>query len=253
MRATSRGFTLLETMIVVTIIGIVSAMAVATLSGLGARNAPQNATNDVVSALQLARSLSLQNGSDVYVVVYPHMALKWLSGSTFSADPNAAEGRGVLFIYEDIDGDFLANPQPPNTSCSGAPGESCHRSSWNPVAGQVYTQVAVGRDRLVKILEMERYPKKNVKFGATTTTRWKAPYSGVTDSMAGLVATTGCSFCTNRQGAILFSDGRAVTLDENWQVVGGPIAGLGLQGVTNPDNEVLLAVVRSTGIVTAVK
>ncbi len=51
-----RGFTLLELMIVLAIIGIVTAMAATSATAIGARNATQNAASDIGSLLQKARA-----------------------------------------------------------------------------------------------------------------------------------------------------------------------------------------------------
>ncbi len=259
-----RGFTLLEAMIVVAIIGVIAALSVQTLAGLGARNATQNATNDLLATIQSARALSVQNSSDVYVFVYPTMSIKWsalatggmlgntsstVTGGILSAE-FAGGNRGAVIIYEDYDGDFM------NTgtgNCGGSNGNECNFSAWSPESGQLYTSSNPRLDRLAKILDLERYPKQNVEFGGFTDTQWKAPFGFIDNTRAALVRNTGCSFCTNDRGIIQFSDGRAIFYNGTGQVVADPVAGLGLRAHDNHQNQTLIAIVRATGIVTTVK
>lgn len=229
---------MLEAMIAVAIIGIVAALSVSTLSGVGARNAKQNAANEILSLLQSARTISDQNGSDVYVMVYPSMKLKWnATHSKLTTGGATTGGPGALVVYEDVDGDFIGDGGTPD--CSGSSGE-CSWSGFDPTAGSVYSATT---DRVVKVLDLADYPKKNVQFGGSGT-GWTAPFS--------TAATTACSFCANNKGAILFSDGQAVLLNDVG-VANGSVGGLALRAVDNTTNESRIAVVRSTALITPVK
>lgn len=239
---TTRGFTLLEAMIAVAIIGVIAALSVSTVANLGARNAKQNATNEILSLLQSSRTISEQNGSDVYVMVYPSLKLTWNATHTRVAGGSFVDGgSGAIFVYEDVDGDFMVADAGAG-DCTGTSGE-CTWAEFDPTntSGKVYSATT---DRLVKVLDLADYPKKNVILGGTSTEQWPAPFSGAT--------TTSCSFCTDNKGAIVFTDGQALLVKGDGKLAGG-VGGLTLRAVDNPLNESRIAVVRGTALITLVK
>lgn len=230
----SSGFTLLELMIVVAIIGIVSSMAAATAIQIGARNATQNAASDLSSILQNARARAEQRGSDVYVIVYPRMQK---SGATTG-------GPGAIFVYEDANGDFLTG----TGTCTGMGIADCSWNNFTPPSA-IYSP-ASSNDRLVQALYLDDYPKKNVQFGKSAAT-FAAPFAGI----GALANTNGCSFCsTSNKGAVVFTGEQQLRFLNN---AGAPVAqrvaGLGVQGIDNPDNTFLFGLVGATGLVTLVK
>ncbi len=234
-RASRSGFTLLEMMIVVAIIGIVSAMSVATLDEMGSRNSTQNAASDVVTELQLMRARAQQRGSDIYVIVYPTMTKAGaLTG-----------GRGALFFYEDADGDFLTG----TGACDGT--AECGWTNFTPPTN--IRSVATERDRLLKAIYLEDYAKKNVRFGKAATTAFTAPFTAVGSG----ANANGCSFCStgaSARGALVFTGDQQLRFLDN---AGAPVAqrvgGLALQGVKDPDNTILFGLVSATGYVATVR
>ena len=233
MRA-SRGFTLLEAMIAVAIIGIVTAMSASTVSGIGARNAKQNAVNDVYSTLQMARARA-QNGSDVYVIFYPTMV---------KATGALTGGSGAIFVYEDGNGDFRTN----TGSCDGS--ATCGWAAFSPpnaIKPGVFS--ATNPDKLLAKIYLEDYPKKNVQFFAGTH-KWAAPFSPI-DTAANA---NGCSFCTSgNKGSILFSDNQVVFLDSAGKSTGTAMGGFVLAAKDNNTNKTLVGVIRATGLISLLK
>ena len=229
---THRGFTLLELMTVVAIIGVVSAMSVSTFTQLSAQNATQSAASDIYSLLQSARSRSEQRGSDIYVVVFPGFN-KATSATT--------GGRGALFVYEDADGDFLTG----TGSCNGT--DECSWTNFTPPND--IRSAPTQRDRLLSTIFLEDYPKANVRFGMDATKDWAFPFNSIGND----ADATGCSFCSGDRGAVLFTDGQALLLDNTGAPLARRVGGMALQGVTNPTNHFLIGFVRATGLVTSVR
>ena len=227
------GFTLLEMMIVVAIIGILSSLAAATAQRIGTRNATQNAASDLSSVLQNARARAEQRGSDVYVLVYPKMTK---AGAVTG-------GNGAIFVYEDANGDFLTGAG----ACDGT--AECSWGSFTP-PNNVYSQ-STSKDAFVQAIYLDDYPKKNVRFGKPSTTAFAAPFAGL-GTGADL---NGCSFCTSsNKGAVVFTGEQQLRfLDNSGAPVAQRVAGLALQGVDNTNNTFLFGLVGATGLVTLVK
>lgn len=230
-----RGFTLLEMMVVVAIIGIVSAMSVSTFSQLGARNATQSAANDIHSMLQSMRARATLRGSDVYVIVYPTYKKTGLTTGTTTGGP------GAIFFYEDADGDFMTG----TGSCNGA--SECSWTNFNPPLD--VRSAPTERDRLVQSIFLDDYPKANVRFGKELSKVYGVPFKAL-DASAN---TLGCSFCGGVRGAVVFSDGQALFVDAGGVLQTDRVGGLALQGVNNPANQFLIGFVRSTGLIASVR
>ena len=74
-----RGFTLLELLVVLTILGLVYALALPSFSGVFASSRLNTATRDLLTALREARATALVSGDDVAFVVDP-AARRWRAG-----------------------------------------------------------------------------------------------------------------------------------------------------------------------------
>lgn len=89
-RSTPRGFTIIELVIVVAIIGIVTGLAVTTLSAARPRQTVANAMAELQAIVHGARQQALARGNDVAVMVFP----------TFV---NPLGGKGRIVVMEDRD------------------------------------------------------------------------------------------------------------------------------------------------------
>jgi prepilin-type N-terminal cleavage/methylation domain-containing protein len=94
-RPQSRGFTLLEVVIVVAIIGIVAALAASSFTRQRPRSNLSNAASELQSIIHNARMTALATGHDVDVLVFPTS-----SGVTGSI--------GRVIVYEDGNFDFFS-------------------------------------------------------------------------------------------------------------------------------------------------
>ena len=227
------GFTLIEMMVVVAIIGILSGLAAASSQRIGMRNATQNAASDLGSLLQYARARAEAKGTDIYVIVYPKMTK---AGAVTG-------GNGAVFVFEDPRGDFLTA----SGACDGT--AECSWANFTPptnIKSQNNSQSG-----LLQAIYLDDYPKKNVRFGKPAATAFAAPFSGL-GSAADL---NGCSFCTSsNKGAIVFTGEQQLRfLDNSGAPVAQRVAGLALQGVDNTNNTFLFGLVGATGLVTLVK
>ena len=93
----SRGFTLIELMIVVAVIVILSALAVANLWRLKPRADLAGATAELAALLHQARQTALQDGKPVAVIFYPG----------FSQNVGGYVSTGYVVMYEDACYDFF--------------------------------------------------------------------------------------------------------------------------------------------------
>ena len=234
-RSSRAGFTLLELMVVVAIIGIVMSMAAATATQIGARNATQNAASDLSSLLQNARARAEQRGSDVYVLVYP----RWNKKLNV-----ATGGSGAVFVFEDGNGDFLTS----TGTCTGAGTTDCGWGAFNPPTN--IKPRTGSTDRIVQAHYLDDDPKQNAKFGKDTVA-FAPPFTAI----GALADTNGCSFCgAGTKGAVVFTGEQQLRfLDASGLPVAQRVAGLAVQGVDNPKNTFLFGLVGATGLVTLVK
>lgn len=194
----ARGFTLIEAMVVVAIVGIVSAMGVAGYQAVAARAAPQTAAHQLYSVLAQARARASERGTDVWFIVYTDL----------KKSPTALYG-GAYFLYEDRDGNFetagsitYATFDPPNL--------------YYPTDD----------DMLLEKAWLEDYQRQNVKFGLETGLNYGNPFTALNPPASS------CTFCsgTPERGAVVFTgEGPARFLDSDGDPVAGSAVGLGLK------------------------
>ncbi|QRN94845.1 prepilin-type N-terminal cleavage/methylation domain-containing protein [Archangium violaceum] len=93
------GFTLIEVMVVVAIIGVLSMLAMVAYDSVGRRGALQNAAFDLQGVLSTARTRASSAGYPVWVVFYPKGGRGTLSA-----------GNGAFVVVEDRNSLYARNP-----------------------------------------------------------------------------------------------------------------------------------------------
>lgn len=94
-----KGFTLIEVLIVLAILGVLTGMAVVAFDAVGRRGALQNAAFDFQGAMQSARTRALSRGYPVWVLLYPTANREGMTG-----------GMGAFSVVEDRNSLFVRNP-----------------------------------------------------------------------------------------------------------------------------------------------
>lgn len=93
------GFTLLEVLLVLAILGVLTGMAVVAFDAVGRRGALQNAAFDFQGAMMSARTRAVSRGHPVWVVLYPAANRAGLTG-----------GMGAFSVVEDRNSTYVRNP-----------------------------------------------------------------------------------------------------------------------------------------------
>ncbi|MFL5355160.1 Tfp pilus assembly protein FimT/FimU [Archangium sp.] len=205
----ARGFTLLEVMIVVAILGVLTALSVVTYDAVGNRGALQNAAFDLQSTMSVARTRAMSRGYPVWVVFFSSANRKGQTG-----------GDGAFMVVEDRSSRFVRNP----VTLYSLELKPTATSSRDELTGQV-----VESGEVSSVYFLDDYNKK-VRFGALKPGRvglFGAPFTAL--------AVQTCSFCSaagSLQGAIAFSpDGGARFYDGGGNPVSGTNHSLALSSV----------------------
>ncbi|MBZ4419018.1 Tfp pilus assembly protein FimT/FimU [Myxococcus sp. RHSTA-1-4] len=212
-RRGSQGFTLLEMMVVVAIIGILASLSVTTLSRMQPRLDVMGALDDLSATLSQAQARAQARGGDVWVVFLP-------TGTGAST-----REQGGFIVYEDLDRDldFSALDIGDDGKLASAPeaGDQVLTETWfghEPFRGRV--QLALDAAQVFSL---------------------NAPFSG---------AAAACNFCSNTggslRGAIVFqADGEVRLVDGS----GLPVANLnaGVVTLSSDSERGALAIAPATG------
>ena len=86
------GFTLLEVVVVITLLAVVAAVTVPALRTMEPRDDLDRATRDVVRLLRAARSTALDRGSGVTLLLDPGRAAWWIDRDSAGMAVRVAEG-----------------------------------------------------------------------------------------------------------------------------------------------------------------
>ncbi|PTL77654.1 GspH/FimT family pseudopilin [Vitiosangium sp. GDMCC 1.1324] len=208
------GFTLIEVMVVVAIIGVLTALSMVAYDSVGKRGALQNAAFDLQGTLTLARSEAVSRGYPIWIVLYTTASRKAPTGTT---------GQGAFLMVEDTKNDFVRAPAGlfalPLKSAVGVP----------------------------SVYFLEDYSKQ-VRFEAATpgvAGRYSQPFSTLN------VQT--CGFCsgTPLRGAIVFNpDGSARFVDGQGQYIAVANQALAFSSLDRK-NQYLFAISGPSGYVAA--
>lgn len=167
-RRRTAGFSLIEVMIVVAIVGIISGLSWAGYQQIAKRGAAQNGAFEFVAALHEARSRAIERGHDVWFILY-------------HKHPVAAGSPGSYCKVEDVTGNFASVYAQPLTAnlCKNLP----ERLEW---------------------VDFSEYPGKAPYLVNPTLAVGKNPYTSTPSNQGD----TTCTFCSNApdpKGAIVFS------------------------------------------------
>ena len=206
------GFTLIEVLVVVAILGIMTGLAMVAYETVGRRGALQNAAFDLQGVLSTARTRASSRSHPVWVVFYPSANREALVG-----------GAGAFMVVEDRDSAYTRTPYLLFTMPLEAPGLSGDVSS---------------------VYFLDDYSKK-VRFQALkpgSTELFGAPFSKL--------AVQTCSFCSGadlQSGAIgFYPDGGARFVNGEGEFLSATNQSLALSGVDGL-NEYLFAISGPSG------
>ncbi len=190
----TRGFTLLETMIALAILGVLTAMSFVAIQRMDDWADPQSAASDLSGALSLARARAVESGSDVWFIIYENINRQGVAG----------QGNGAYFLVEDRRFDFRDGSGPAPSS-----GTLLTYANFQP-PGNISPLREQGLLVDSKYLDGYSMSAKasTVRFGVSGTVLYDAPFAALTPSA--------CSFCSGspKRGAIVFSaDGSARFFD----------------------------------------
>jgi len=185
-RRTNLGFTLIELMVVVAVVGVLATLAVTTFGRQKPRQTLDNQALELRSLLHGARQTALTTGQPVVVMLFPDYAV-------------GTPSIGRLIVYQDGAGSFFQTAAAVNFD---------NVSVAQPVAGP-------GSEVLDRL---------DLPFGVIVgPTAGQGAGAVMPPPFAGIAIDKACGFCTgaNRRGAIVFDPGGSASFYDR---AGAPLA-----------------------------
>ena len=194
------GFTLIEAMVIIAILGILAAVVIANYRRLTVAPPPLNVAQDLVQAMSQAQKVAAERKVDVWLLVYP--------GYSERSD-SLSSGRGAYFVFENSGRDFN-DPSGGKPKVYYRPGVGV---DFDPVAGTT----SGPNGRVVDQELLETY-KEKIRFRMPSAPLALGPAEAPFPAMPIKVA---CSFCTpGSRGAVVFAaDGSLRFVDGDGAVV----------------------------------
>jgi prepilin-type N-terminal cleavage/methylation domain-containing protein len=213
-----RGFTLIEMMVVVAVIGITTAMTVFAFGRQKPRRQLDGMALELRAQLMGARQVALASGTPVAAVVFPDL----VTGS----------GTGRIVFYRDGDFSLFSTAAAVNLD---------NLDAAAPAVG--------GRSEIVETLDLDNGVVVGPATGQGASAVMPAPFGGIAINVA-------CLFCTgaDRRGAIVFQPNGTVTFQDR---AGPPLAlpqGASLSLTRAESDEVrTITIAASTGLMQTLK
>lgn len=139
----ARGFTLVEVVVVILLMGIVGALAVPSLPGLG-RGAPEETTRAVMGVLRGARRTAVESGRSVRVILDPSGARYWVE--TDFGDDRWSRSAGVIPVSPGVSLKS-SEPRPEYTFTPSGPGYGDTLFIHGPTPAVVTVDIWTGEPR----------------------------------------------------------------------------------------------------------
>jgi prepilin-type N-terminal cleavage/methylation domain-containing protein len=213
--ARTRGFTVVELVLVVSIVAVLAALAYVSFGRLRPRARLADATNELVAIVHGARQHALATGHDVVVMVFPQFA--------------GPDSTGRVVVYEDGDFALLNSAATPNFG------------GYDPASPQ-----AGPRSEVLVTYDLPRSVVVGPTAGAGAGSTMPAP-------LAGIAIDVDCSFCAttgDRRGAIRFDPrGRATFYSANGVPLANQVGGTLSLAAPETDGQRTLVVTSGTGSV----
>lgn len=142
-RARIRGFTLIELVVTLTVLGIMMAIGIPSFKNFVAGQKVKTATYDLMASLLLARSEAVKRNTNV--VLTPGSATAWGGGWTVGA------GTVTLLQQQAADGVTITPKDPASPSTAVSLGTLSFAASGRPAAKAYFEVTGVSATKCVKV------------------------------------------------------------------------------------------------------